>query len=258
MSSYKSFDALFSAILTAYQNAGLASSITVGDELYVRGAGLASVVWGAYRECDWVANQIWPDTASQDGLLHWGSIKGITKNDGETWAAYLARVIKRFQAPASGGNKIDFEVWGMEATYGTQVASSATCYGGVDAYGPGTVVLVIEAADGPPSVELLSAIRDYCLAKVSAEFTELYVIAPTTTPINITLTMAGGDNVLAANLIKAFMASLSTGQPVYPEVFSAFCYQAGATAVTLESPQVMVSPDKFGKVVISSLVVARK
>lgn len=254
MSRYKSFDALFSAILTAYQNAGLASSITVGDELYVRGAGLASVVWGAYRECDWVANQIWPDTASNENLLHWGTLFGLTKNDGESYAAYLSRLLQRLRNPPGGGNKVDYEDWAMEVSYGTEVPSQVTCYGGMDGYGPGTVVLVVEKSDGTlASAALLAAIRSHVLEKGPVVPAEVYVIAPTPASIDISLTMTGGDLALARQLIQSFLGALATGQTVYPEVFSAFCWQAGATAVELKSPTSAVSPGKFGRVEAATL-----
>lgn len=257
MSQYKSFDALFSSILTAYQNAGLATSITVGDELYVRAAGLASLVWGTYRECDWVANQIWPDTASDENLLHWGAIYGLTKNEGETYASYLARLLQRLRNPTGGGNKTDYEGWAMEVSYGSEVPSQVTCYGGADAYGAGTVVLVVSKADGTlASTELLAAIRTHVLEKGPVVPAEVYVLAPEPTSITVSLTMTGGDTALALQLIQSFLASLATGQTVYPEVFAAFCWQAGATSVVQASPLAVVAPGKFGRVEASSVTVA--
>lgn len=254
--SYKSFDAVFAAVLTAYQNAGLAACITVGDELYVRAAGLASVAWGLYRESEWTKNQIWPDSASEDNLIHWGGVYGLSKNAGESFAAFLDRVLKRWRNKEGGGNKTDCENWAMEVSYGSESASSAKCYGGVDAYGPGTGVLVITKSDGTdPSSALLDAIKSYVLQKGPVEPAELYVVAPTKTSVAVSLKMSGGDTALAASLIQAFMAALSTGQVVYPEVFKAFCWQAGATNVTLLSPTEMTAPSKFGKVVASSISV---
>jgi uncharacterized phage protein gp47/JayE len=253
--AYQTFDTLFAAMLTAYQNAGDGTTITVGDEFYKRAAALGSCGWGLYQEAAWTKDQIFPDTASEANLLHWGSVYELTKNDGETYAAFLARLLKRIRNKVSGGNLTDYENWAMACAYGTEVPSSVSVFGGTDAYGPGTLVEVVSVASGTPSSELLAVIKADALTRGPVSPAQVYVLSAAETDITVTLTMTGGDTALTKSYIQSFLSALEVGQAVYPEVFVAFAYQTGATKVTLTAPTSLTTPDKFGKVVASSITV---
>lgn len=253
--TYKTFDALFADMLTAYQNAGDGTTITVGDEFYKRAASLASCGWGIYQEAAWVKNQSYPDTASEANLLHWGGVYGLTKTDSETYASFLARLLARIRNKDSGGNLTDYQNWAMACSYGTEVPSSVSVFGGVDAYGPGTLVEVVSVASGAPSSNLLAVIKADALARGPVAPAQIYVLAATETDITVSLAMTGGSPALAKSYIQSFLSSLEVGQAVYPEVFAAFAYQAGATRVVLAAPMTLTSPGKYGKVTASSVTV---
>jgi len=143
----------------------------------------------------------------------------------------------------------------MACSYGTEVPSSVSVFGGVDAYGPGTLVEVVSVASGVPSSNLLAVIKADALTRSPVAPAQVYVLAAATTEIAISLTMAGGDTALAKTYIQSFLSALEVGQSVYPEVFVAFCYQAGATNVALLTPMSLTSPSKFGRITASSITV---
>lgn len=253
---YRSFDQLFNSILTAYENAGASGAITIGDDLYRNGAALASTVWGLYKECGWVKDQIYLDTACKEEFVHGAMLRGLQQNSGESYAAFVRRVLARVRTRYTGGNITDCVNWAMEASYGSESPGSVQGYEAMDAYGPGTIVLVVTGTDGgTPSPELLAAVKIYVRSKMAAAPAEIYVIAATARNISISINMTGGDSAAATVLISAFMSSLQEGQPVHPDVFRGFCYQAGASVVEIASPTSIVQPGKFERVVASNIMV---
>ena len=252
MTNYKSYDELFSEILTAYQNAAPDAPVSAGSELYMRAAGLASAVWGLLRENRWVLDQIFPTTASPEGLLRHGQDLGIEKRDGESWESYLERILAIYQTPSGGGNKTDYERWAMSVKVLVggveESADAATCFPAK--FGPGTVVLLIERTGATPSQTLLDAIREYVLEVGPVAPAEVYVYRPSTRSFSLSIQMAGGDRAKAASLIQTYLATLLPGQILYPEAIKGLCYQAGASQAfpTPSTPQI---PGPFERLVLS-------
>jgi uncharacterized phage protein gp47/JayE len=254
MSTYTSYDDVFQDVLTAYGNAAPDHQIVVGDLLYVRAAGLASAMWGLYREADWVERQIWPDTADPDSVIHHAGQIGLSQQSGEDVAGLLARFLARLRTPAAGGNAIDIQNWAMAVPSGSEAIASVKCYPA--GYGPGTRVIVVKKVDGTPASDaLLAAIKADSLVRGPVAPAAVYVLNPATFPIDISITMVGGSSDLARTLISSWMASLESSQSVNPLVFQAFGYQAGATIVTVNSPTVVTTPTQWGLVTVNSLLV---
>lgn len=252
--SYKSYDELFAAIKDSYANA-CSATISIGDELYQRAAGLASALWGLYREVEWSRDQIWPDTSSQDNLVRHASQYGeILK--GADYAGLLSRLQARLRSPAAGGNKVDYEGWCLAFSSLGESIDKATCYPA--GFGPGTVVMLVQNRDGSsPSAAFLSALKAHLLDVGPVVPAAVYVFAPSTLDVAVQITMQGGDVVEAARLIRAYMDSISAGTPVHPQAWVSFCYQAGAVGASLISPpSTALIPSVFQRVSISSLQIS--
>ncbi len=114
MSFQKDFDTLFQAILIDCQNQFPGVDLSKGSLIYVKSACLASALWGLYKYQDWIARQIFPDTADTANLEHHAWVRGISRNVGETDAAYLARLLDDIRRPPAGGNKYDYVKWALE------------------------------------------------------------------------------------------------------------------------------------------------
>ncbi|PKN05563.1 MAG: hypothetical protein CVU74_01150 [Deltaproteobacteria bacterium HGW-Deltaproteobacteria-9] len=114
MDFQKDFDTLFAAILTDWQNQFPEADLSQGSLIYMKSACLASALWGLYKYQDWIAKQMFPDTAETAYLEHHGWVRGISRNVGETDADYLARILEYIRRPPAGGNQYDYIKWAKE------------------------------------------------------------------------------------------------------------------------------------------------
>lgn len=110
----KDFDSLFQALLTDWQNQFPDADLSKGSLIYMKSACLASALWGLYKYQEWIIRQIFPDTADTAYLEHHGWVYDISRNAGETDAAYLARILDRIRRPPAGGNQYDYVKWAKE------------------------------------------------------------------------------------------------------------------------------------------------
>lgn len=253
--AYKSYDELFSGILVSYGNASPNASTLVASDLYIRAAGLASAIWGLYKENAWVFDQIFPTTADPDGLLRHAQDLGLTKADGESWDSLLQRILAIYRNPSGGGNKTDYERWAMSAKVTTlgvdESPDKATCYPAK--FGPGTIVLLIERTSAPPTQALLDRIRDVCADNGPVTPCEIYVLKPSTRSFALSIQMAGGNRVQAESLIQAYLATLLAGQTLYPVVLQGLCLQAGASQALITPTQAQI-PGPFERLVLSGAI----
>lgn len=118
----KEFSDLFDAILLDYKNQFEDAANTEGSLIWMKSACLASALWGIYKYQDYIADQIFPDTADTENLEHHSSIHNITRKTDETDAELLARVLAYIQDPPAGGKASDYETWAksfdnVEAAY---------------------------------------------------------------------------------------------------------------------------------------------
>ena len=114
MTFQKEFDVLFAAMLTDWRNQFPEADLSAGSLLYMKSACLASALWGLYKYQDWIARQIFPDTAETPYLEHHAWVRGIARTIGETDATYLARLLEYIRRPPAGGNKYDYVKWALE------------------------------------------------------------------------------------------------------------------------------------------------
>jgi uncharacterized phage protein gp47/JayE len=114
MTFTEDFDELLDAILTDYRNQFPEADTSQGSLIFIKSACLASALWGLYRYQDWIAKQIFPDTADTEALEQHAWTRGLSRTSGETDAAYLARLLEYIRRPPAGGNKYDYIKWAKE------------------------------------------------------------------------------------------------------------------------------------------------
>jgi uncharacterized phage protein gp47/JayE len=181
----KDFDMIFEEIKTDYINQGVAAD--TGSLANIKAACLASALWGIYKSQDWIAKQIFPDTATLENLTKHASIRQITQKTDETKQEFLVRYLEKIRQPAAGGNKYDYERWAMEVD-GVKSAKTIPLI-----YGRGTVGIIILATDGVPSSELLQNVYDYIsdLHPVTAK--ELYIEPAEILSVDVDMQIIGSE-----------------------------------------------------------------
>ncbi len=148
------FDSLLNSILMDYQNQFQGSDTSQGSLIFIKSACLASALWGLYKYQDYIANQIFPDTADSANLDHHGYIYGLPRKYAETDADYLTRLLNRIQQPPAGGNANDYVQWALAVTN----VENAWCF--PLAQGLGTVDVVIMADATTTGSEIPSSHQD--------------------------------------------------------------------------------------------------
>ena len=251
---YKSFDELLADVLTDMQGAKQAP-IVQGDDLYAEAVALASQAWGLRVQAAWTMDQIWPGSSSPSSLVRHASPYGLSLS-GSDYAGLLSRLEARLRAPAAGGNAVDYEVWALDFEHLGESCNSAKVY--ANGYGPGTVVVVVSNQSDPQPTEAFCAalkthLRDEKGPLVPAA---IFVTTAVALEVSVSITMGGGDREEARRLIADYMSNVQLGQTVHPAAWTSFCWQAGATSVTLNSPPLSpLIPTAFQRVSISSLTI---
>lgn len=110
------YDELLNAILTDYVNQFPGADTAKGSLIYIKSAAIASAFWGLYQHQRWIADQIFPDTATTENLDHHAWLRGITRKSGESDAGLLGRLLEYIRRPPAGGNKYDYVKWAMAIT----------------------------------------------------------------------------------------------------------------------------------------------
>jgi len=139
MSFEKDFDDLFAGILRDWQNQFPEADLSKGSLIYLKVACLASTLWGIYKYQDWIARQIFPDTAETAQLEHHAWVRGLSRKTGETDEELLNRLLDYIRRPPAGGNQYDYIKWALSI----DGVEKAWCF--PLAQGLGTVDVVITA-----------------------------------------------------------------------------------------------------------------
>jgi uncharacterized phage protein gp47/JayE len=263
----KDFDTLLEQILTDYSNIDPAPDVSEGSIVWIKSACLASMAWGIYRYQDWLANQIFPDTATSDNLNHHGFIYGIQRLSQDTDATYLAKILNFLRTPPAGGNANDYYTWALQTptTGGYYVTSASVITPPTVTLGTVTVVIIPNDMSiiGTGAMDaLVVACYNYInpLRPVTASL--LTVMAPTFYPItvNISVTGASGvtlDTTTMSNDIKSYFASLTPGQAVYISKLESICINDGALNATVSSPASDVTPTPSQLITLSSVTITQ-
>lgn len=118
----------------------------VGSSVHLRGAALMSGIWGIRYRLRHVAKQIFPDTAETDNLVRHAGRRGIIRQEGESDAELLVRLLGVLRNPPAGGNRYDWPRWCTEAEEVTHTAYTERCraaWSRENPRGEGTIDLAI-------------------------------------------------------------------------------------------------------------------
>lgn len=163
MNFQKDFDTIFTAILTDCQNQFPEADLSQGSLLFIKGACLASALWGIYKYQDWIGGQIFPDTADSAQLEHHAWVREVSRKPGETDTELLARLLDEIRRPPAGGNQYDYIKW-AKAVAGVKQAYCVPLGQGL-----GTVdVIILGDADAAGSELPSSSARIGVCTSVSA------------------------------------------------------------------------------------------
>ncbi|MHB9156270.1 MAG: baseplate J/gp47 family protein [Endomicrobiales bacterium] len=147
----KDFDALLNDVLTDWRNQFPEADISQGSLIFIKSACLASALWGLYKYQDWIAAQVFPDTADSANLEHHSWVRGLSRKVGETDAELLARLLDYIRRPPAGGNQYDYARWAKE------IANVTGAWVYPLAQGNGTVDVVITANNAVTGSEIPSS-----------------------------------------------------------------------------------------------------
>lgn len=142
MNYEKDFETFLNEILTDLRNQFPDLDLSKGSLEFVRATALAAALWGINKGVDYVARQIFPDSADTAGLDRHAFLHGLTRNLNETDPELLARLILHIRRPPAGGNKYDYVRWATEVTN----VKKAYCIPNGQGVGTVDVVVLADAA----------------------------------------------------------------------------------------------------------------
>lgn len=242
MSSFlKDFDTLFNNILIDFQNQFPEADTSQGSLIYIKSACLASALWGLYKYQDWIADQIFPDSADTANLEHHAWVRGLSRNTDETDAELLARLLEYIRRPPAGGNQYDYVKWAMEV----DGVKAAYCIPLAQGLGTVDVIILASGDDEIPGQTLLDEVYDYIDDVRPVTASTLRVLAPDVIEQAVTMTVSGDDLSLVTIQadIEAYMVALIPGEDLAVTQLSAIAINNGADDVTITLPASNVSAD---------------
>jgi uncharacterized phage protein gp47/JayE len=235
-------------ILTDYANLDSQPATSEGSIVFIKAACLASALWGLYRFCDYVSQQIFPDTADTDNLNHHGYILGLTRQPGESDTDYLTRILDFLRQPAAGGNANDIVTWVKSvppvATYYVKTATVLV----PPTSEPGTSTVVVDPNDESilstqAMIDLVTAVQAY--VDIKRPVTSVITVVPVSILlVDVTIHVSGTDLdiVTMAADVAAYVASLNPGDTLYLSKLSSICITDGANDATVIQPTVNIVP----------------
>lgn len=75
----KTYSDILQEILTDYANQIPGADVSAGSDIYVKATALASAVWGLYQNQQWLARQIFPDSADATELERHAALRGLSR-----------------------------------------------------------------------------------------------------------------------------------------------------------------------------------
>lgn len=246
----RDFDTLLDSILTDYRNQSWIDpesgqpipeiDTSPGSLAFIKSACLASAIWGLHKRQDYIAAQIFPDTADLENLEHHFWVEGLVKKANESPADMLARLLEHIRRPPAGGNKYDWPRWALEVEGVTQ----AWCVPMGQGSGTVDVYILADTVDELPDQALIDDVRAY-IDEVRNVTSKWYrVMAPTITNQDVDITVAGDvDAAIISGDIQAYMQGLDLAEPLtLARITDLAMNDDAATDVTINTPAANVVP----------------
>lgn len=234
MAFQKSFDELLNGLLTDYHNQFPDADLSQGSLLFIKSACLASALWGLYQHQEYVARQIFPDTADVAHLEHHAALRGLTRTATDTDAELLARLLDYLRRPPAGGNQYDYIKWALEVD-GVNRAYCLPLH-----RGDGTVDVLIMAdpvtGSEIPQQTLLDQVAAH-IETVRPVTANVQVRAPVISMVSVTLRTTGtARQASIAEALTAYLNAMEPGQTLYRSQLIALALAGGAADATLDTP----------------------
>lgn len=270
----KNFDDLLDQILVDYSNQDSSPDTTAGSITYIKAACLASMLWGLYRYQDYLAKQIFVDTADSDNLNHHGYLYGISREAAEADSDYSARILSFLRQPPAGGNKKDYEDWALASLgvtgygmTGILEVASATVITPDDGLDPGNVSVTVMPNDenqiGTTGMyDLVQAVYTNIDIKRPVTANQLTVQSPILNPVNVNIGVVAPTGVTLdtdtmIQDVTAFFDAMSPGDPVYMSKLAAICIQDGAQNATVYAPWSNIIVTKYYLCTLASITISQ-
>jgi hypothetical protein len=243
----RTFDELLEQMLTDWRNQDNDADLSQASPNFISSACLSSALWGLHQGAAWVADQIFPDSASYEVLLRHANLWQLTPVPGESPARLLDRVLEQIRKPPAGGNRYDYRRWAREAS---ALVASAWCV--PCGQGPGTIDLVITADSAQtgseiPTDELLAAVRAYIVDICPGDVKYLRVVAPEILAQDVTIVRA--DATFPAATAQASIANYLSGfipqQKLFAVQLSALSLGGGPGGAQVVDPPADVEPTAY-------------
>ena len=243
------FDTILNGILTDWQNQFPDADTSKGSLIFIKSACLASALWGLSKKDDWVAKQIFPDTADLDYLIHHGAVRGLPIKPGELQSDYITRLLAYLQQPPAGGNAADYITWAEEVAG----VKSAYCVPMGQGYGTVDIIIVadptLNGGSEIPTQVLLDAVFAFIdpLRPVTAKWIRvLAVVLYNGANTDVTMATTGNCNKIQTQAdITSYMSALTPGQPLYLSQLINLALKNGATNATISAPAADIIPDAY-------------
>jgi uncharacterized phage protein gp47/JayE len=266
----KDFNEILDEILTNYRNIGPIEMVDVarlkqerpdiyemytvqgapdtseGTIIFMRAAGLASLVYGLRKLADKAVDQFFTDTASRQFLERHAADYGLTISDKtDIQLKEELSAIKKIRL--MGGNKYDYIHWAKQVVVGDERVVEATVHPCAQGEGTFDIVIMSNKNLGVPSVSLIDAVE----AKINENRTicsgfswGMRVIGPQTIIIDISITGSGDrfDKAKTAQDIAVYLNSLKHAQTLYKSQLITIAIQNGADNAVVHSPLYDVVP----------------
>ena len=243
--SLPGFDELLNNLLTDYKNQFPEADISQGSLIFIKSACYASALWGLYQYQEWIARQIFPDTADPEYMERHAWVRGLARRAGESDDALLARLLDYIRRPPAGGNRYDYVKWALEV----DGVEAAVCI--PTGQGPGTVdVVVMGAGWTQPSQEVLEAVYAHIIDLHPAASLMTRVLAPEIIVQDITLTVdaEGADLARIAQDITDFVEALPMGRSLYVSQLIALALGTSYGNATVVAPAANVTATLYQKI----------
>lgn len=239
------YDEILAAILADIRNQQPDADLTEGSVLFIMAVRTASALWGLYSFLAAQTKNIFPDTSDTAALEHHAFIKGLAREQNETDAELLNRLLGILRTPPSGGTKSDYETW-ARAVDGV---ASALCIPA--AQGAGTVSIIILAdaettGSEIPGQTLLDVVVAHINAVRPVTVSAVYILAPQFLSQDITISTTGTNaQATISAAIEDYVLGLQPGDTLLRSKLIAIALENGASDVVISAPAANVLATQY-------------
>lgn len=253
----RAFDDIYNELITAHLNK---SGKNAGLLLQIIYSAVAVLGWGIYKKLQFVANQIFPDTASTEWVEKHAGVRGITIS-GKTTDELLSDISDFELSPSAGGNEGDWIRWINGYSYihdegdpSEWTETVAGVYVDEGARGGGTINIVIitdrseSGYEGIATAEIMAALTSYIdTYKRVLGIWDFQIYSASHHDVAIAIQIAADNYDYVSGILEtslpAYMVSLIPGETLRLTQCESTAILAGALDANVTSPAANVTVD---------------